>query len=155
DLLILDEPTIGLDPTQIVEIRKLIQRLAKHSTILFSTHILPEVEVLCDRVIILMNGQIKADSYLADLASTTNVILVLDEDQGDLRKFVKNLEGVAHVEQFRSIDGYPAYRIVGKSESDLAPSIFKLVLEKKWPLRELRRDVRTLEMVFNELAVSV
>lgn len=155
DLLILDEPIIGLDPTQIVEIRKLIQRLAEHSTILFSTHILPEVELMCDRVIILMNGQIKADSYLADLASTTNVILVLEQDPADLLKSVKKLEGIDHIETFRSIDGYPAYRIVGKSESDLGPSIYKLALEKKWPLRELRRDVRTLEMVFSELAVSV
>ena len=58
-LLILDEPTLGLDPTQIVEIRRLIRRLAEHSTVLFSTHILSEVEALCDRVIILMNGQVK------------------------------------------------------------------------------------------------
>jgi ABC-2 type transport system ATP-binding protein len=155
DLLILDEPTIGLDPTQIVEIRKLIQRLAKHSTILFSTHILPEVELLCDRVIILMNGQIKEDSYLADLASTTNVIMVLEKDPKDLHKSVKKLEGVDHIETFQSVDGFPAYRIVGKSESDLGPSIYKLAVEKKWPLRELRRDVRTLEMIFNELAISV
>ena len=60
-LLILDEPTVGLDPTQIVEIRRLIRRLAAHSTILFSTHILSEVEALCDRAIILMNGQVRAD----------------------------------------------------------------------------------------------
>src|SRR5262245_9574834 len=61
-LLILDEPTVGLDPTQIVEIRYLIRRLARNSTILFSSHILSEVEAVCDRVIILMNGQIRADA---------------------------------------------------------------------------------------------
>ncbi|HEY4723907.1 MAG TPA: ABC transporter ATP-binding protein, partial [Anaerolineae bacterium] len=78
-LLILDEPTVGLDPTQIVEIRRLIKRLAKHSTILFSTHILPEVEVLCDRVIILMNGQVRADAHLSELAATSDAILVLQD----------------------------------------------------------------------------
>ncbi len=79
-LLILDEPTIGLDPTQIVEIRRLIRRLAEHSTVLFSTHILSEVEALCDRVIILMNGQIKADARLSELAATSDAILVLGEE---------------------------------------------------------------------------
>ena len=64
-LLILDEPTIGLDPTQIVEIRHLIERLSLHSTVLFSTHILSEVEALCDRAIILINGEIKADARLS------------------------------------------------------------------------------------------
>ena len=66
-LLILDEPTVGLDPTQIVEIRSLIRRLAQNSTVLFSTHILPEVEALCDRVIILINGEVKVDARLAEL----------------------------------------------------------------------------------------
>jgi ABC-2 type transport system ATP-binding protein len=67
-LLILDEPTVGLDPTQIVEVRRLIRRLAEHSTVLLSTHILSEVEALCDGVIILLNGEVKADARLADLA---------------------------------------------------------------------------------------
>jgi ABC-2 type transport system ATP-binding protein len=78
-LLILDEPTVGLDPTQIVEIRKLIKRLARRSTVLFSTHILPEVEALCDRAIILMNGEVQADARLSELASSTSVILVLNQ----------------------------------------------------------------------------
>ena len=73
-LLIFDEPTVGLDPTQIVEIRNLIRRLAQHSTILFSSHILSEVEAVCDRVIIMMNGQIKADNRLAELEATSNAI---------------------------------------------------------------------------------
>ena len=75
-LLILDEPTIGLDPTQILDIRRLIQRLARHSTILFSTHILSEVEALCDRAIIVLNGEIRADARLSELASSADAILV-------------------------------------------------------------------------------
>ncbi len=69
-LLILDEPTVGLDPTQIIEIRRLIRRLADHTTILFSSHILSEVEALCDRAIILINGLVKADARLSDLEET-------------------------------------------------------------------------------------
>ncbi|MGD9028851.1 MAG: ABC transporter ATP-binding protein, partial [Anaerolineae bacterium] len=78
-LLILDEPTIGLDPTQVVEVRRLIRRLSERSTVLLSTHILSEVEVLCDRVIILINGLIRADAKLSELASTSDAILVLNE----------------------------------------------------------------------------
>lgn len=156
-LLILDEPTIGLDPTQIVEIRRLIKRLARHSTVLFSTHILPEVEALCDRVIILMNGEIKADARLAELASTTNTILVLYEDIAEAEKALKTLEGIQQVEPFQTLDGYPAYRIEGELEtdgSDISLKIFHLAGERGWPLRELKYDVRTLESVFNELAVA-
>ena len=76
-LLVLDEPTSGLDPVQIVEVRHLIRRLAQHSTVLLSTHILSEVEAVCDRVIILLNGQVKADSLLSDLASQTVTVLAL------------------------------------------------------------------------------
>jgi ABC-2 type transport system ATP-binding protein len=154
DLLILDEPTIGLDPTQIVEIRKLIKRLSAHSTILFSTHILPEVEQLCDRVIILMNGQVRADSRLADLSSTSNVILVLQEHTPNVPAALRTLEGIHHVEESTAAGGFTSYRIKGDDDADLSASVYKLSVENKWPVRELRRDVRTLEMVFNELATA-
>jgi ABC-2 type transport system ATP-binding protein len=153
-ILILDEPTLGLDPTQIIEIRKLIKRLSTHSTVLFSSHILPEVEVLCDRAIILMNGEIKADARLSDLASTKNAILVLNKDVTGVKKALQRLESVTQVETFQTPDGYPAFRIMGKMSAELNPEVFYLAARENWPLRELRRDVRTLEMVFNELAVA-
>jgi ABC-2 type transport system ATP-binding protein len=153
-LLILDEPTVGLDPTQIIEIRNLIRRLARHSTILFSSHILPEVEAACDRVIIIMNGQVKADARLADLAATANAVLVLQKETNGLDRSLKALEGVRQVETTHTPDGFPAYRIVGQDEADLCPAIYELARQENWPLRELRRDVRTLETVFNELAAA-
>ncbi|MEM7132077.1 MAG: ATP-binding cassette domain-containing protein [Chloroflexota bacterium] len=153
-LLILDEPTVGLDPTQIVEIRRLIRRLAQNATILFSTHILSEVEALCDRVIILLNGEIRADSRLADLASSANAIVVLQDTVAGLEKELSKLEGVDSLEPTRSIDGFPAFQVIGKEKADLTPAIFQLAQEKGWPLRELRRDVQTLESVFNRLATS-
>jgi len=187
-LLILDEPTLGLDPTQIVEIRRLIRRLAENSTILFSTHILSEVEALCDRVIILMNGQIRADARLSELAGTPNAILVLDGVPAGLEQALKGLSGVRGVERTEMPGGYPAYRVLGQDvpstsrsglapstsrsgpapstsstqlsrsgcgDADLCPAIYNLAREEGWPLRELRRDVRTLETVFNELATTV
>jgi ABC-2 type transport system ATP-binding protein len=153
-LLIFDEPTVGLDPTQIIEIRNLIRRLARHSTILFSSHILPEVEAVCDRVIIIMNGQVKADARLADLAATANAVLVLQKETHGLDRSLKSLKGVRQVETVRTPDGFPAYRIVGQDQADLCPAIYELARQENWPLRELRRDVRTLETVFNELATA-
>ena len=153
-LLILDEPTIGLDPTQIVEIRRLIRRLAAHSTILFSTHILSEVEALCDRAIILMNGQVRADSRLADLEVTADAVLVLQAKPEGVDAALRRMAGVRGVETVRTPDGYPAYRVLGKGNADLCPGIYDLARSQSWPLRELHRDVRTLESVFNQLATT-
>jgi ABC-2 type transport system ATP-binding protein len=157
-LLILDEPTIGLDPTQIVEIRRLIKRLAEESTILFSTHILSEVEALCDRAIILINGQIKADARLSELAASSDAILVLEKRPPKALEALRGLGGVSRVEVSGTPEGYSAYRIHGKSQkdgADLCPAVYGLAREQNWPLRELRPDVRTLETVFNELATAV
>jgi ABC-2 type transport system ATP-binding protein len=153
-LLILDEPTVGLDPTQIVEIRKLIKRLARHSTILFSTHILPEVEALCDRVIILMNGEIKADARLSELAATTNVVLVLERDEPGMEAALMELDNVQRVERVPSPGAHQAYRVFGETGGELSYAIFRLASERNWPVRELKYDLRTLETVFNELAVA-
>jgi len=155
-LLILDEPTLGLDPTQIVEVRRLIRRLAEESTILFSTHILSEVEALCDRVIILMNGQVRADARLSELAATSDVVLVLADAPAGVDGALRQLAGVQGVEQMHTLDGFPAYRVIGQpaSGTDLCPAVYDLAREENWPLRELRRDVRTLETVFNELATA-
>ena len=152
-LLILDEPTIGLDPTQIVEVRGLIRRLSEHSTILLSTHILSEVEATCDRVIILLNGQIKADARLSDLSATTDVVLVLAEDAPDAAAHLRTLPGVQSVLVSHVADGRE-YRIRGSDGADLRPAVYELARERDWPLQELRRDVRTLETVFGELATA-
>lgn len=153
-LLILDEPTIGLDPTQIVEIRRLIRRLAARATVLFSTHILSEVEAVCDRAIILMNGQIKADARLADLAETADAVVVLGSKAEGVERTLRSLSGVRGIEPFRAPDGYPAYRVRGMGDVDLCPAIYDVARRESWPLRELRRDVRTLETVFNQLATT-
>lgn len=159
-LLILDEPTIGLDPTQVVEVRRLIRRLAEQSTVLLSTHILPEVEALCDRVIILISGRIRADAKLSELASTSDAILVLNQEVSRVDQALRSLSNVAAVERVqleRAAEGrgFPTYRVLGKNgDADLCPAIYDLARQRDWPLRELRQDVRTLESVFNELATS-
>jgi len=158
-LLILDEPTIGLDPTQIIEVRHLIRRLAQHSTVFLSTHILSEVEAVCDRVIILLNGEIKADARLADLEATGDVILVLEQGAPDVTADLRAMKGVRAVESTPTADG-PSYRVRGGNGAarpervDLRPAIYDLARQRGWPLKELRREVRTLETVFNELVTA-
>ncbi|MCL5997860.1 MAG: ABC transporter ATP-binding protein [Chloroflexi bacterium] len=177
-LLILDEPTVGLDPTQIVEVRRLIRRLAQHSTVLFSSHILSEVEALCHRAIIIMNGRIRSDARLADLEATDNAILVLalsttasgtasgttQHPAPDIETRLKQLAQVRQVEPLPasggmstdgpSTDGYLSYRVYGNPGADVCPAVYEVARQNGWPLRELRRDARTLETVFNELATS-
>jgi len=152
-LLILDEPTAGLDPTQIVEVRHLIRRLAKNATVMISTHILSEVEATCDRVIILLNGEVRADARLSELEATTDAILVLDDSGADATRDLRKLPSVRSVESSQTSDGR-AYRVSAKSKGDLRPAIYALAREQGWPLKELRRDVRTLETVFNELVTA-
>ncbi len=160
-LLILDEPTIGLDPTQIVEVRHLIRRLARASTVLLSTHILSEVEALCDRVIVLINGRIRADAELSELASTSDAILVLGRETRGVEEALLDLEGVEGVDSVPSLtvrrepSSFPAYRVIGSGlDADLCPRIYDRARKEGWPVRELRQDVRTLESVFNELATG-
>jgi ABC-2 type transport system ATP-binding protein len=152
-LLILDEPTIGLDPTQIVEIRNLIRRLANQSTVLLSTHILSEVETMCDGVIILMNGEVKADARLVDLEASSEVILILQTSLPEVEKALRSLPGVLSTESLSTTDG-PGYRIQAADRVDLRPAIYDLARDQGWPVKELRRDVRTLEAVFSELATA-
>jgi len=99
--LILDEPTIGLDPTQIVEIRSLIKRLAQDSTILFSSHILSEVEAICDRVVILINGEVKADQSLRELSTSNNATLVLQAETEDVPASLAGIEGITQIREMR------------------------------------------------------
>jgi ABC-2 type transport system ATP-binding protein len=153
-LLILDEPTVGLDPTQIVEIRRLIRRLAEHATVLFSSHILSEVEALCDRAIILINGLVKADARLTDLEVTANAVLVLTGKTDGVDRALRSLSGVRGIERSQTPDGFVEYRVLGMGDVDLCPAIYDLARQGGWPLRELRRDVKTLESVFNQLATE-
>ena len=153
-LLILDEPSVGLDPTQIVEMRNLIRRLAAHSTVLFSSHILSEAEALCDRAIIIMNGRVRADARLADLSRSTGALLVLAQPVADAKATLKALPGVEGVEQAPANgDGTVALHVRG-TQADLCELIYGAAVQGNWPVRELRADRQTLESVFNQLAVQ-
>ncbi|MEZ4271794.1 MAG: ATP-binding cassette domain-containing protein [Myxococcota bacterium] len=156
EVLILDEPTTGLDPAQIAEIRHLIRHLAEHSTILLSTHILPEVEMTCERVLIIMGGQLRADSSLTDLRASSAAVVSIAETAQGVQEVLSALRGVKQVRELGHKDGYRQWRVETQGkQDDLCPEIFNSVRQKNWSISELRSDPRTLETVFRELSDDV
>ena len=153
-LLILDEPTVGLDPTQLAEIRELIRDIARTSTVLFSSHILPEVEALCDRAVMIMGGVIRADAQLSELAKSGAARVVLDAgaDPKRVADALGAVPGAGSVMRDAAARDRLAFVVRGTEGSDLCPAIFELAKREDWPVRELRSETRTLETVFNELA---
>ena len=154
-LLILDEPTNGLDPTQIVEVRKLIKELASTSTVLLSTHILPEVEATCGRAVIIMNGKVRADARLEELSDSSLAILTLasaEVDRNAVTSELEKLAGVTGVSIRPSDNGRVTFEVRTGAKQDICPDIFRLAARHDWPVAELRHTQRTLEAVFNELA---
>jgi ABC-2 type transport system ATP-binding protein len=112
-----------------------------------------KVEATCDRVIILLNGEVRADARLSELSATTDAVLLLGEGAPDAASDLRAIPGVQAVEANPTPDGRE-YRVRGSDGTDLRPAIYDLAREQDWPLRELRRDVRTLEAVFNELVTA-
>jgi len=152
ELLILDEPTVGLDPNQIVEVRDLIRRMGRTKTVLLSTHILPEVEATCDRAVILIDGRIRADQRLEELTHSRALSLAIaPADPGEARRELAALDGVRSVEHVSTDGRFHSFRLRLTAEADVAESVAGLAGRRGWPLRELRRDDRTLEQVFREL----
>jgi ABC-2 type transport system ATP-binding protein len=156
ELLILDEPTSGLDPNQIAEIRALIKRLAKTATVMLSTHILSEVEMTCERVLVIMRGRLRADARLAELRSGNAAVVAIEKGASGVREALRAVSGVTSAEKEPAdgspgIDGFDRWRVAGDAD-DLCPALFEALRKKAWKVAELRSDTRTLEAVFRELA---
>jgi len=152
EIVILDEPTNGLDPNQIVEVRRLIRRMGETKTVILSTHILSEVEASCDRAVILIDGRIRADGKLKDLTrSRVQVVQVKPDDPDRALRLFECLPGVSAVQRDGTGDGFQTYRLTLERELDIGEAIFEAVRDCGWPLRELRRDDQTLEQIFREL----
>ena len=155
-ILILDEPTNGLDPTQIVEVRRLIKTLAQQCTVILSTHILSEVEATCDRAVVIMRGKVMADARLSELSASADsfVTLVSDEAEKEVVGALRQLDGALGAEVAGRGGGSLSLRVRGAGGRDLCPDIFVLARDRGWILSELRRDARDLEVVFGELAAT-
>ena len=158
DVLILDEPTVGLDPTQIIEVRELIKSLAGDHTIILSTHILPEVSMTCERVIIINKGVVVAKDTTAGLTSkyagAKRLSLVVDAPFEKVEAKVLELAGVDHVEKGNSGSELTTVLIDSSKTEDIRPELANLVFKERWPLYELKSEDVSLEDVFLQLTTQ-
>jgi ABC-2 type transport system ATP-binding protein len=154
-LLILDEPTNGLDPNQIRQIRDLIKRLAEKHTILLSTHILHEVEMTCDRVIIIDGGVIKAQdtpqNLVAGMRAAGRIHAEISGDPEVIAPALQRLDHIKRVTPHELEDGWTRYEVLVDSGIDAREPIHERIAQYGWPLRSLHRKDATLEDVFVEL----
>ncbi len=158
DVLILDEPTIGLDPNQIIEVRELIKSLAGNHTIILSTHTLPEVSMTCERVIIINKGKVVAKDTTEGLtqkhSGARRLTVVVDAPLEDVRKKISALEGVEKVEKAGNGAEYTTLFVDSSKSLDIRPQLAKLIVAQNWPLYEIKAEDVSLEDVFLQLTTN-
>ncbi|PID38645.1 MAG: ABC transporter [Proteobacteria bacterium] len=156
-ILILDEPTSGLDPNQIVEIRELIKQIGTEKTVILSTHILPEVQATCGRVIIISEGELVADGTPAELAAQQHdnsfrlLVDAGDASAQSVRGKLRQIEGVDQVRDVEGEDDVLGLLVEAKDERDLRRELFGCARDNDWVLLELSRQQVSLEDVFRKL----
>jgi ABC-2 type transport system ATP-binding protein len=152
-VLILDEPTTGLDPNQIVEIRNLIKEIGKEKTVMMSTHIMQEVEAICNRVIIINNGTIAANDDVSHIRSTVKMEnnVRVEFNSAVLNVDLEAIEGVKHV---KNIEDH-CWIISSLEGVDVRSSIFKFAVEKEVEVLALQKEERSMEQIFKDLTASV
>jgi ABC-2 type transport system ATP-binding protein len=149
EVLILDEPTTGLDPNQLIEIRSLIKEVGKEKTVLLSTHIMQEVEAICDRVIIINKGQIVANKTIVELQkSKGNRKLITVEFDKKAEK--KELMKIGNVLEARELKGNK-YQIFSNAKFDLRPALFEFAVNNKLTVLQMNMEEQKLESIFQEL----
>lgn len=158
-ILILDEPTVGLDPKQIIEIRTLIKKLGKKHTVILSSHILPEIQAVCDRVIIINRGRIAADDTTENLTKsiTTDHRLIarIDGAREEVLKTIKGISGVVSVTaDMEREKGVYDYEIETKEDADIRRELFKRVAARNWIILGLKTSEMTLEDIFLKITMD-
>jgi ABC-2 type transport system ATP-binding protein len=149
EVLILDEPTSGLDPNQLVDIRALIKELGKEKTVIFSSHIMQEVQALCDRVIIINKGKLVANDSIEDLrrkvAGETTITV---EFLGNVNQ--KSLAALNHIEDVIKVTDN-RFQLITKSDLDVRPDIFNFAVDKKLVILEMHKEASSIEDIFHKL----
>lgn len=149
DVLILDEPTSGLDPNQLAEIRDLIKKIGREKTVIFSTHIMQEVQAICDRVLIINKGKIVADSPIADLQNSVKARTITTvEFKESIEKVL--LEKIPNVKSIKNI-GKNYWQLTAPLDKDIRPDIFQFAVSQKLTLLEMHKEVLGVEDIFQEL----
>jgi len=151
EVLILDEPTSGLDPNQLLEIRELIKKIGKTKTVMLSTHIMQEVEAICDRVIIINNGILVADDTSKTLQKSGKKQVVIVEFDQDMKVQIKQLQAIAGVNTVKKLEGQSTWLIESEDGSNLRKNISQEALKNSWLVLSMRTEEKSLEQVFKEL----
>lgn len=155
DVLVLDEPTAGLDPKQIIETRQLIRSLAGQHTVVLSTHILPEVSKTCDRVVVISAGKIVAvgtpDELTRRLQGFETVLLTAEGPRDEIKSQLEKVEGVNRVEEHEVSDSRATFEIHAGKEKDVRSELARVVVESRWRLLELKTSGLSLEDIFLQL----
>ena len=142
EVLILDEPTTGLDPNQLVDIRQLIKTISKDKTVILSTHIMQEVKAICDRVVIINQGKLVANDLLANMTANKTTLKVEFQHEVDTRA-LKTFGTVSKNGQ--------VYHITTNSKKDLRPQLFELAKQNNWTILSLSQEQQDLEEIFHQL----
>jgi len=158
-ILILDEPTVGLDPKQIIEIRTLIKKLGKKHTVILSSHILSEIQAVCDRIIIIDHGVIAADDTTENLTKNISadhrLIARIDGSREEILKTIKSIPGVVSVTaDMEREKGIYDYEIETKENADIRRELFKRIVARSWVLLGLKSMEMTLEDIFLKITMG-
>ena len=159
NVLILDEPTVGLDPNQIIEIRTLIKRLGKNHTVILSSHILSEVQAVCDKIVVINQGKIVADdteeNLSKNLVNSNKISVKIDGPYDEVEKVISSIVGVKAVSMTsKDTDEFCGFSIESEEGVDIRREMFKRISERSWYIMELKTSDMSLEDIFLRLTVG-
>ena len=156
DLLVLDEPTEGLDPNQRVEIRRLISDVGRDRTVILSTHVLPEVQHTCSRLLIISGGKLVADGPVSQLVARAQGLqqITVEASGAAVIEGLRGLPGVTGVDGLGGQDGRTRATVTAAGDADLRPAIYRLAVERGWTLYELYQAGGSLEELFRQLTTE-
>lgn len=158
-VLILDEPTVGLDPKQIIEIRTLIKKLGKNHTVILSSHILPEVQAVCDRIVVINKGRIvandNADTLAKNLSADHKLVLHAEGSPEEIKKLLEGIPAMQRVFVARQVEEkVNEYHLEAKEGADVRRDVFKKLSSRNYPILMMRSNELTLEEVFLKLTTG-
>lgn len=158
-VLILDEPTVGLDPKQIIEIRTLIKKLGKNHTVILSSHILPEVQAVCDRIVVINKGRIvandNADMLAKNLSADHKLVLHAEGSPEEIKKLLESIPAMQRVFVARQVEEkVNEYHLEAKEGADIRREVFKKLASRNYPILMMRSNELTLEEVFLKLTTG-
>lgn len=158
-VLILDEPTVGLDPKQIIEIRSLIKKLGKNHTVILSSHILPEVQAVCDRITVINNGRLiandTAENLSHSLSADRKLCVQIEGPAKEVRSLLSSINGVQEIYEGKAVEkNVTEYEILPKEDCDIRREIFKRMAERNYPILLMRSSELTLEEIFLKLTTG-